>query len=283
MKPTIIACKEDLGSMNIYSRLLESFDFKETPREYHSHPFLESKKTGLQLLLIDSLHIHASHLDELKAEFIVFASRHSSKSGKPSLTVHPVGNWGKAELGGKNRSLVKTSSALMKNYLLGLKKQKEQKKLEKFAVSYEVTHHGPFLNTPCCFIEIGSTEKQWKNEKAAMAIAETIMNCTEFPECKTAIGIGGLHYNPYFTKISLLSKYAFSHMCPKYALQHFDQEMLRKALNASIEKVEEIIVEKKGLGQEKQRILSLLENQGIPVKRAKRIKKKARKKAKEKQ
>ena len=271
-KKTIIVSKEDIGGMNIYSRLLENFDFRETGKEYKENPFYESKKAELKLVLIDSLHIFSEHLDELSAEFIIFASRHSSKSGKPTLSVHPVGNWGKAELGGKDRELGKSSAALMKSCLLGLKEKQESQNLE-FEVSYEATHHGPGLRTPCCFIEIGSVEKQWRDEKAGLAVAETIMERSSFPECKTALGIGGLHYNPQFTKIALFTEHAFSHMCPKYNLPNFDSEMLEKAVAASMEKVEEIIVERKGLGQEKQRIMQILEQQQIPILKAKELRK----------
>ncbi len=270
-KKTVVVSKEDIGGMNIYSRLLENFDFVETGHSYRENPFYESKKAGLRLILIDSLHIFSEHLDELNAEFIIFASRHSSKSGKPTLSVHPVGNWGRAELGGVSRELGLSSAALMKSYLVGLKEKQEQLDLE-YEVSYEATHHGPFLKTPCCFIEIGSTEPQWRDEKAGLAVAETIVEKTAFPECRAAIGLGGLHYNPRFTKIALFTEHAFSHMCPKYNLPNFNLEMLEKAVSASLEKVEEIIVEYKGLGSEKQRILALLEQQGLPVIRAKSIK-----------
>ena len=268
---TVIVSREDIGGMNIYSRLLENFDFRETEREYKGNKFYESKQSGLELLLIDSLHIFSEHLDELNSEFIIFASRHSSKSGKPTLSVHPVGNWGKAELGGKDRELGKTSAALMKSYLQSLKEKQEAQSLD-FEVSYEVTHHGPGLSTPCCFIEIGSVEKQWRDEKAGLAVAETIMEHTRFPKCRAVVGIGGLHYNQKFTEIALSTEYAFSHMCPKYALPNFDPEMLRKALAASIEKPEAIVIENKGFGQEKERILAFLENQGLPVLKAKELK-----------
>jgi len=271
-KKTVVVSKEDIGGMNIYSRLLENFDFKGTEHSFRGNPFYESKKAGLRLILIDSLHIFSEHLDELNAEFIIFASRHSSKSGKPTLSVHPVGNWGKAELGGVSRELGLSSAALMKSYLIGLKEKQEQQNLE-YEVSYEATHHGPLLKTPCCFIEIGSIEQQWRDEKAGLAVAETIMEKTTFPECKPAIGIGGLHYNPRFTKIALSTEHAFSHMCPKYNLPNFNLEMLEKAVSASLEKVEEIIVEYKGLGSEKQRILALLEQQELPVFKARELKK----------
>jgi len=127
------------------------------------------------------------------------------------------------------------------------------------------------LKTPCCFIEVGSIEPQWRDEKAGMVIAETIMEKTRFPECKTVIGVGGLHYNPKFTRIALETEYAFSHMCPKYALPNFDQEMLEKALNASLEKVDEIVIEAKGFSSEKQRIMEILEKNSTPVRKAKEI------------
>jgi D-aminoacyl-tRNA deacylase len=268
---TIVVSKEDRGGMNIYSRLAENFDFAETGQSYKGNAFFESKKAGLRLVLLDSMHIFSEDLDALGAEFIIFASRHSSKSGTPTLSVHPVGNWGKAELGGQDKMLGKSSAALMKNYLLGLKAKKDSLGLE-FEVSYEATHHGPFLQTPCCFIEIGSTEKQWRDEKAGLVVAETIMERTSFPACKTAVGIGGLHYNPHFTEIALSTEYAFSHMCPKYAMPNFSLEMLEKAISASVEKPEAIVIEYKGLGEEKQRILSLLEKSPIPVKRTNEIK-----------
>jgi len=269
---SIVVSKEDIGGMNIYSRLIENFDFKETEREYEGNKFFESKKAGMELLLIDTLHIFSEELDELNSDFIVFASRHSSKSGKPTLSVHPVGSWGKAELGGKDHELGPASAALMKNYLISLEEKREKMNLE-YEVSYEATHHGPSLRTPCCFIEIGSTEPQWKDKKAGAAIAETIMKRTEFKECKAAIGVGGLHYNPYFTKIALGMEYGFSHMCPKYALPHFNEEMLQKAIDASMESIEAIIVEQKGFGKEKIRIMEFLKKQELPILKAKHLKK----------
>jgi len=269
---SIVVSKEDIGGMNIHSRLIENFDFEETDREYKGNKFWESKKSNLELLLIDTLHIFSEDLDELNSEFIIFASRHSSKSGKPTLSVHPVGSWGKAELGGETHELGPASAALMKNYLISLEEKREALGLD-FEVSYEATHHGPGLKTPCCFIEIGSVEKQWRDEKAGMLVAETIMERTEFKECKAVIGVGGLHYNPYFTAIALRTEYGFSHMCPKYALPHFNEEMLQKAIDASVEKVEAVVVGQKGFGREKARIMEFLKEQNLPIFKARNLKK----------
>jgi len=268
----IIVSKQDIAGMNMYGKFLKEFGFSETEKEFDGEKVfaLENKGVQFELYLIKELQIYCDYVDKIDAECFVFASRHSSAAGKPSLTVHPVGNWGKAELGGKDSDLVPAQPALMKSYLKELQRQKELLGLNEFDVSYEVTHHGPTLTKPTVFIELGSTEVQWKREDAARAIAQTIVEHTKFPKCKTAFGIGGPHYNPQFTTVALGTGYALSHMCPKYALPFLNEEMIEKAVNASPEPVEEILVQSKGLGEEKERVLALLEAQGVPCRVFKR-------------
>jgi D-aminoacyl-tRNA deacylase len=156
---------------------------------------------------------------------------------------------------------------LIKNYLIELQKQKAKKKLQ-YEVVCEVTHHGPWLQKPAVFIELGSSEKQWKDEAAARAIVETILNATNLQaKIKACVGVGGQHYQNEFTKLMLNSDYAFSHMCPKYNLHNLNAEMLGKAIDATVEEVEEIIVDYKGLGTEKERLMGILEASSLPVKR----------------
>ena len=52
-----------------------------------------------------------------------------------------------------------------------------------FEVTYEVTHHGPYLETPTLFIEIGSSEATWGDRDAARAIARALteVRVTECP------------------------------------------------------------------------------------------------------
>jgi D-tyrosyl-tRNA(Tyr) deacylase len=56
------------------------------------------------------------------------------------------------------------------------------------------------------FVEIGSTETEWKDRKAgfviAKSIAETIKNFKENPYNEIAIGIGGPHYCPNLIKFN---------------------------------------------------------------------------------
>ena len=51
---------------------------------------------------------------------------------------------------------------------------KKKLKLD-YEVSYEVTHHGPSLDVPAMFVELGSSENQWSDSKAAEAVAHSAM------------------------------------------------------------------------------------------------------------
>ena len=44
----------------------------------------------------------------------------------------------------------------------------------QFELTLEVTHHGPWLEVPALFIEIGSTEETWPHEGAAELLASII-------------------------------------------------------------------------------------------------------------
>ena len=47
---------------------------------------------------------------------------------------------------------------------------------EEYDLTLETTHHGPVLSTPTLYIEIGSTESQWKSSAAGDAWASVISN-----------------------------------------------------------------------------------------------------------
>ncbi|MFH1587642.1 MAG: D-aminoacyl-tRNA deacylase [Candidatus Diapherotrites archaeon] len=269
MKTSIIVSKEDIAGMNMAKFLKETFGFKETEREFDGNNVWVKDK--FELVFVNEFQIYAEHLNNLETDLIVFASRHSSAAEKPSLTVHAPGNWGKAEMGGKDGELCPTYAGLIKNYLLELQKKKDELNLE-YEVSLETTHHGPFLEKPAVFIELGSCEKQWGDLKAAEIIAGIIFNSTKVENAGVvAIGIGGNHYCPEFTKLVLRTDYATSHIIPKYILQNFSEEMLGKAIEKTVEKVDEIVIDYKGLGLEKKRVLPVLEKCGLPIKRVRKL------------
>jgi len=186
----------------------------------------------------------------------IVASRHKSESGMPSLTVHSPGNFGKAESGGSNRELSIAPALYLTD---ALKYLRENFSNLGYEISFEVTHHGPTaFDFPIMFIEVGSSEEQWKDIKACSAVAETIDKLIENKPDKrlpVAIGFGGGHYCRKFSRIE---DYALGHICPKYNLPNIDEEMLQKMISRTFPGPEFTLVEKKGLGKEKRRILDLL-------------------------
>ena len=211
--------------------------------------------------------IFAENVDEeirkklgIEFENIIVASKHKSESKMRSLTVHPIGNWGNAEYGGISKCVVVTNPHLMTQALRVLKKNR----IEGYNVSFEATHHGPYLTTPTFFIEIGSTEEEWKDDIAGEAIAKTIFELGEV-RYPPAMGFGGGHYMPRITDVALEYKISFGHMVPKYAVQYVDENIIKRACEKS-DNCKMAYIHKKGLkGEERNKIREILENLGIKV------------------
>jgi len=256
MKFAVVYSKKDTAGMNIASFI------SSLPKHF-----------------VDCDIINAENIDEkpeLKDKnFIIFASKHQGKKEK-MLSVHAPGNWRKAELGGKPERVCKTSSIILKTFF-----QEINKNIPKeWESTLECTHHGPYIEKPCLFIEIGSSEKEWKDKHAGGIIAETIkqaidsFNKKEDKKFISSIGIGGPHYCPNFNKIQLNSKYAIGHIIPEHALP-LTEEMLQEAINKTIPKPEIILLDWKGLGKSEQRqqIIELLKKSGLEFKRTSEVEK----------
>ena len=221
----IVTSSEDPASMNIRARLKELGDWKEIG-DFDGHPVLE--RNDLRMVQVDRIHLDEDHIDERAREKLgepidvgVFASRHRAESKIPTLTVHPIGNYSSADFGGKPGTLCKSSPQLMTS---ALRELSTRAKGMGFSISFETTHHGPLVNSPAFYIEIGSYEELWGREDAAEAIAGTIMSVKDegFP---VVLGVGGGHYAPRYTEISLSRKVAFGHMAANYALSSLDTAM----------------------------------------------------------
>ena len=226
---------------------------------------------NVEIVKTETEGIYDENLDKkIKADYFIFATKHKSKAGVKSLCVHPIGNFSKAELGGKDKELVSTMPSYMKNAVLELSKINT---LPDFEIAIEATHHGPYLEKPCMFIEIGSSENEWKDENAGKIIAEVILKIINTKEKhKCCIVLGGSHYNTVAKKIILSTEYAVGHICPKHNLKDLDSEMLKQMIIKNDDKIELAVLDWKGLGDEKQRILELLEKNNIKYQRYDKLK-----------
>ncbi len=230
-----------------------------------------TKNNEIKLYTVEKESIYNDNLDnEIDAELFVFATKHESSSKVNSLCVHSPGNWGKAEFGGKDRKLCIAPACYLRTALFTLKKNAKDLDYE---VIEEVTHHGPYLEKPVFFIEIGSNLESWKNKEAAEVIAKTIIEMLENKPKKYAIafGIGGLHHTSILTRVMEKSDIAFGHICPKYNLHNLDKEQILQAIEKTEEDVDFVVLDWKGLGKEKQRILDLLKELNLEVKRSDKI------------
>src|SRR5437879_8183082 len=101
------------------------------------------------LVTMDELHLGRNLLDrDLRSSFnervdlVVYLSKHRSESGRPSLTVHAIGNPGAAEFGGQPETLVPSAPRWMTAALRGLR---HAGRALGYEVTLEATHHGPYL------------------------------------------------------------------------------------------------------------------------------------------
>ncbi len=167
---------------------------------------------------------------------------------------------------------------------------------DDFDLSLETTHHGPWIETPSLFIEIGSTSDTWGHIGAAKVLAGIIYRGlgldgseglgTWNGEGQVVITLGGGHYAPRANLLGLQQNVWLGHMLATYALPfHKDENdivsgmwenSIRKAVNAT--KVAfpggEIVcsMDKKAFkGWQRQAIRDLLEELEIPLLRSSEI------------
>jgi D-aminoacyl-tRNA deacylase len=267
-KYLVVASKKDMAGISITTNL----------SQFRKNPVLSSMSrdsTGFDFYLVNEELIHTESLDMEKInkyDFIIFASRHESSKKEKSLSVHAPGNWRKAELGGEDQKICPSSGLFQKHIFEKLNENAKKFKIEEYAITMECTHHGPLINKPCIFIEIGSTEKEWADRKAAFIISKTIAEVVEDfknnPCREIAIGIGGPHYCPNFNKIQLNSNVAISHVIPQYSLP-LSEEMVREAIAKTEEEIDFILLDWKGLGnsEQRQQAIDILDGLKIPYKK----------------
>jgi D-aminoacyl-tRNA deacylase len=267
----LAASNKDTAGLNIARQVLDHYPFKITGKAFQGNPVYSAtvNKKDVTLIVLSEETINAQHLTDSfpNPNLIVFISRHSSTSGKPTLSVHTPGNLGQAELGGLPRQVSVSPATAMRDALKALAYLKEGMNLA-YEVSYECTHHGPSLNTPTMFVELGSSPEQWRDSKAAEVVAHAAMSAIgKFTASQqpAVLGIGGTHYNQRFTRMALEDKAVFGHMIPKYAIPSVDAEMLRQCVEKTLEKVDYAVLDWKGIkSADKPQLLKALEEAEIP-------------------
>lgn len=260
----IVASKQDTAGINITTQLSQ----------------FQSEKFKFYLVEESILHNENLNMERINEfDFIIFASKHKSEKKEKTLSIHAPGNWRFAEYGGEKGKACKTSSQFIKQFFENLSNNANEYNLKDYKVTLEATHHGPLLEKPCAFVEIGSTENEWKDRKAGFILAKTISDTIDSfkpnPYSENAIAIGGPHYCPNFNKIQLNSNIAISHIIPQYVFP-LTEEIVKEAIDKTEEEIDIAVLDWKGLGkaEERQRILEILDNLYINYRKTSEIKNK---------
>ncbi len=233
----IVLCRRDVASVNICEALLAQGGWEDAG----SDGVCSYKRRGNDLLVdLPDKHLYTDNIDKravvmgFRPDVVIFPSVHSAGSGRPALTVHPIGNYNDAMYGGRERTLVKASPSAMSSSLRCIK---EKCRMPEFNICFEVTHHGPWLETPTYFLEIGSDMDHWPRKDAGELQAEVLRDTAELdPEPFPAlIGVGGGHYAPRFTEMALEKKVDFGHMLPNYQMEGRSDEDIARMMESAME------------------------------------------------
>lgn len=264
---TLVCSKHDIASNTILNCLIEKYGFSEMQEEKDS--FSSTHYPGIVLHISEDSLLYLDNLDEKypNTSCYIFLSQHRSQANIPALTCHSTGNFGTNDFGGKKRELGICYPWIQKQYLIELNKKKYI--VPKYEIIIESTHHGPTsLKKPILFVEIGSTKEQWTDMNAADTVCSSLITVLVRKRglCeKVAVGLGGNHYPTKFNNILLESEYGLGSIAAKHDLPYLDNSMIVQMIQKNIEKVNCVIIDAKGLGKEKSRILSALDEVEIEV------------------
>lgn len=262
----LVATSNELASRTLATALIDGQGFESTGVNLLGKPVYQ--KGSLLLFFYEGTIVEPPELDSyFNPQAYIFLSRHSAESGIASLTAHTVGNFREeARFGGRPRELGRVNPDLLKNYMVALGKRKAR--VEGYQVSIEATHHGPTgLAKPVLFVEIGATEKNWGDSRAAGIVAESLMESLTERKVwgRVALGFGGTHYPEKFCNLLTEGELALSFVVPRYALESVDEKMMGEMLAKTSAPVRYAALDWKGLGAHKERISSLAAQFGLEV------------------
>ena len=263
---TIVASNQDVASMTMANYLINNRAFSQAKNSN----FLQSKHyQSIKLHISNKSLLYLEDLDKNypDSNAFIFLSQHKSQKGIPTLTCHCTGNYGGNQYGGNPRQLAIAFPYLQKQYLRTVVTLRAL--IPGYEIVIESSHHGPTsLKKPVLFIEIGSTENQWTDRNSSALVCESLLKVIDnsLGSCeKVAIGLGGTHYPMKFNKLLLESEYGLAAVAAKHNLESIDKDMLDQMITKSLEKVTHIIVDWKGLGREKNRIMELIASTGLDI------------------
>ncbi len=235
----LLASSSDTASLNLHDAMLRLSGWGEPAAIGHGLLRVHESRR-VHLLLIEELHIMADGMDRTHEEAtgctvdeVLVLSRHVSATEIPALTLHAIGIPGetphgeRGQAGGRKGTVVPPSPRFASLFRSMLSLARSRGLDEVFDLTLETTHHGPLLERPALYIEIGSTEREWSSVQAADLWAEVISGNLGLsgnppvewsPGDDVMIGLGGGHYAPRHKAVLSESEFWVGHLLANYAL-----------------------------------------------------------------
>ena len=233
----VVACDGDEASTSMLKALLKRdvFDAGE-----HVEASPTYRKGRVRVWCRSGFHLDQDHLDQrwTKAtgepvEDVLFLSKHAAASGRPCLTVHPIGvphlEPGETPPYGGRAGKAPPPSPRLAFFWRALQHHSDDLRIPEFEISLEVTHHGPWQEGPAAFLEVGSTEATWAHEGAAEVWADVLLEVLrlelegEETPCASShvpvlVTLGGGHYAPRANAMASLDGALLGHMLANHSL-----------------------------------------------------------------
>ena len=309
---TLVLCSlADDASVNLRNALQEHSPW--TKPEIFSHGKVSrSINSDVHLLSIGQIHVEADSIDKAHekelnctVDEVLVLSRHVSTTNTPAITLHavglpgviPMGERGKA--GGINGVLVPPSPRFATIFREMLVEARKRKLDDHFDLTLEATHHGPVLETPTLYVEIGSTEADWSRDDALNLWAYLISKILGLKDGiqmglwegdgEVMIGLGGGHYSPRHRAVLEKGDMWLGHIIASYSLDFSESESLeddetnypwQEAILSAVNSTKKsfpggqifVHMDRKSFkGWQRKMIESFLSKRGIPLRRGKDI------------
>ena len=296
MVSLILVSGGDIASTNQADELLKLCDWQELelvegmPAYSYKHARMWWVKDGC--LWEDDLDKRWQEATGESPSEVIFPSRHSAASGNASLTLHPIGTMQVPhnevpEYGGRAADCPPPNPRIAA-WWRELNRVAES--MDEFDLSLETTHHGPWIETPSLFIEIGSTAETWGHMGAAKLLAGIIYRGLGLDggsglgnwegDGRVVVTLGGGHYAPRGNLLASHEDVWLGHMLATYALPFSKDESenitgmwensIRKAISSTKSAFPggEVVcsMDKKAFkGWQRQAIRELLEELEVPL------------------
>jgi len=208
-----------------------------------------------------------------EVDLVVVLSRHSGTPGYPIITTHAPGNFSEAKFGGRPGVLGVSAPLFMKAFLI---EAAARARGTGYEVHQEPTHHGPTLDVPLAFVEVGCSPREWGDREAARIVVESslaALSALPVMDAIPAAAFGGPHINRHFTEVQLRTRYAIGHVLRKHDSDGAPADSVRQAFSrVSGGPARVAIVDWKGLrGAVRARLVEMFEEMGVEVLRVRRV------------